>query len=111
MSDHSSDPSDPLGQEVSDERVNVSASPTVFLEPQLYRRRRLIDAARLLPVFGMFLLIVPPDLLPEGTGSSTTSLLVYLVMVWTALVVAAAVVGRYMRVTETQKVPDTGLED
>lgn len=74
-------------------------APTVFLEPQPYRRRRLIDAARLLPVFGVALLVVPPALLPVRSASSS-ALLIYLVLVWAALVVAAALVARYMRASD-----------
>ena len=72
---------------------------TVFLEPQPYRRRRLIDAARLLPVFGVALLVVPPALLPARSASSS-ALLIYLVLVWAGLVIAAALVARYMRASD-----------
>jgi hypothetical protein len=47
--------------------------PPLFLPRPGYRRRRLIDAARLLPVFG--------DTAPDG---------IYLFVVWAALVVVAA---------------------
>lgn len=33
--------------------------PPVFLERQSYRRRRLMDAARLLPVFGALVFAIP----------------------------------------------------
>lgn len=85
------DPKAPLGADPS------VASPKLFLEPQPYRRRRWIDAARLLPVFGVLLLVVPPGLLPAGRQSSTTSLFIYLFLVWVALICAAALVGYYMR--------------
>ena len=36
-----------------------SVPPPVFLERQSYRRRRLMDAARMLPLFGVLIFAVP----------------------------------------------------
>ena len=85
-------------------RPTARPAQTIFLEPQPYRRRRLIDAARLLPILGGFLTIVPPVLLPGGTLGSTSTLLMYLVFVWICLVVAAALIARHMRALD--KMPD-----
>ena len=59
---------------------------TIFLERRTYRRRRLIDAARLLPVFGMFIFAFPVLWAREiGTASGA----VYLCGGWLLLIVIA----------------------
>lgn len=72
------------------------ASP-VFLERRSYRQRRLMDAARLLPVLGGLLWLVPL-LWPQRTGSpapaeveavATSSAIVYIFGVWIVLALAA----------------------
>lgn len=67
----------------------------VFLERQSYRRRRLMDAARLLPALGLVVFLLP--LLwatgedgPPGTGRGG----LYLFAVWGALIVAAMLISR-----------------
>jgi len=68
----------------------------VFLARRSYRRRRLIDMARLLPVVGAVLFLVP--LLWESGATGATRALaqraVYLFAVWFALVAAAAALSR-----------------
>ncbi len=67
--------------------------PPIFLERSSYRRRRLIDAARILPVLGLFLWLVPL-LWPQGAdGFPASRALLYLFGVWLALVLLAALVG------------------
>jgi len=61
--------------------VRRPASP-LFLERESYRRRRLIDAVRLLPVLGLVLFLMPM----LWTRSATATGLVYLFMVWSLLV-------------------------
>ena len=66
----------------------------LFLKRRLYRQRRLRDAARMLPVFGLFLFLVPilwkpaetarPDTAPDG---------LYLFAVWAGLVLVAALMA------------------
>ena len=63
----------------------------MFLARDPYRRRRLRDAARLLPVFGAFLMILPvlrspPDAAPRVTSGDV----VYFFLIWLMLVLAAA---------------------
>jgi VIT1/CCC1 family predicted Fe2+/Mn2+ transporter len=65
----------------------------LFLARQTYRRRRLGDAARLLPVLGAFLVLAPVLLTP---GSVTTSTMTFIFLVWVALIVAAFVLSRYL---------------
>ena len=59
----------------------------LFLQRLPYRRRRRVDAARLLPVLGMFLLLLPMLWTPEDGGGRRTALDgVYLFLVWGGLI-------------------------
>jgi hypothetical protein len=63
----------------------------MFLARNPYRRRRLRDAARLLPVFGAFLMILPVMWAPPGTALRVTSGdVVYFFFIWVLLVAVAA---------------------
>ena len=62
----------------------------VFLERASYRRRRLRDGARLLPVVGLVAVMIPL-LWPQGRSAAA---LVYLFAVWAGLVLGAAVLAR-----------------
>ncbi|SFE90672.1 hypothetical protein [Roseivivax sediminis] len=67
--------------------------PLVFLERRSYRQRRVRDAARLLPVLGLFAWGVPL-LWPRGEAApGTASALVYVFAVWLGLVVAGALLS------------------
>lgn len=62
----------------------------LFLERRTYRRRRLADLARLLPVIGLVLLMVPL-LWDEGSGGMPTSrAIIWIFGVWVALVAISA---------------------
>lgn len=69
----------------------------MFLERRTYRRRRMADAARMLPLLGAFLFCVP--LLWQGgeTATSTTGAMFYLFGVWVLLVVLSGVISRHLR--------------
>jgi hypothetical protein len=58
----------------------------LFLDPDRYRRRRLMDAARLLPVLGAFLFFLPALWRPEASGHKTAIDGVYLFSVWAILI-------------------------
>lgn len=70
----------------------------VFLPPEGYRQRRLRDAARLLPVLGAALLLVPllwtPSDSPEGVSNSGA--LIYVFLVWAALILGARALSRLL---------------
>lgn len=69
----------------------------LFVERQTYRRRRLQDAARFLPVLGIVLVLVPL-LWSEGPGGVAMSgAVIYLFAVWAALVGAAMGLSLYLR--------------
>ena len=62
----------------------------LFLQRRPYRRRRKIDAARLLPVFGAFLLLLPMLWDPvAGEGRGTVHDGLYLFLVWAGLIAVA----------------------
>lgn len=58
----------------------------LFLARRSYRRRRMMDAARLLPVLGAALVLVPLYWRP-APGTAETGL--YLFALWTGLILAA----------------------
>ena len=63
----------------------------VFLGRKSYAGRRRADAARLLPVLGLFLVLLPALLAPRAGMAGT---LVYLFAAWTLLILAAALLSR-----------------
>ena len=62
----------------------------LFLQRRPYRRRRKIDAARVLPVFGAFLLLLPMLWAPAGDKArGTVHDGLYLFLVWAGLIAVA----------------------
>ena len=68
---------------------------SVFLQRRNYRRRRLVDLIRMLPVIGALLWAVPL-LWPTGENGGVTAsrALIYVFLVWFGLVVVTALVSR-----------------
>ena len=63
----------------------------LFLARIPYRRRRLRDAARLLPVFGAFLMVLPVMWTSPDRAVRVTSIdLVYFFTIWIVLILVAA---------------------
>jgi peptidoglycan/LPS O-acetylase OafA/YrhL len=62
----------------------------LFLARAPYRRRRLRDAARLLPVVGAFLLLLPLLWAPDSTMTLTSGDVIYFFLVWLGLIGLAA---------------------
>jgi hypothetical protein len=73
----------------------------VFLERRSYRRRRIGDAAKLLPVFGLVMFLLPILWADEAT---TAGGFVFVFTVWAALIALVAVISRYLSGSE----PPTG---
>ena len=68
----------------------------VFLERQVYRRRRLMDGARILPVAGLVAMLLP--VLWAGSGEATTAReAIYLFGIWFLLILAAFLLSRPLR--------------
>ena len=67
----------------------------LFLARRSYRRRRMMDAARLLPLLGLVLILLPMLWHPEDTAVPDTARgLIYLFAVWVFLILAAAALAR-----------------
>ncbi|QBY00898.1 hypothetical protein E2K80_09305 [Rhodophyticola sp. CCM32] len=79
----------------------------VFLERRTYRRNRLQDAAKLLPVLGMFLFFGPVFILTgdSGEGGATAGWLVYFLGVWLALIIVTAMLAAALE-RNTPRDPD-----
>jgi hypothetical protein len=82
----------------------------LFVAPRSYRRRRLRDAARLLPVLGTFLFLLPILWSPGQTERQDTAPDgIYLFLVWGVLIVIAGFLsGRLMEQADT---PAGGQEE
>lgn len=66
---------------------------TVFLARETYRRRRLIDAVRVLPVLGALVFLVP--LLGSGSEERSTALGgIYIFAAWALLIVGTGLIVR-----------------
>ena len=78
----------------------MAKTPTepVFLARDTYRRRRLGDAARLLPLFGLVLLALP------GLLSASAAAMVYIFVVWAVLIGLVAILSPRLARSE----PETG---
>ncbi|MBS0126742.1 hypothetical protein [Thetidibacter halocola] len=79
----------------------------LFVARETYRRRRLRDAARALPVLGLLLWMVPL-LWPLNTEAvSASGALVFLFTVWAGLVIVAGALVSAMNATDRgAAVPD-----
>ncbi|MFD2173661.1 hypothetical protein [Rhodobacter lacus] len=67
----------------------------LFLARRSYRRHRLMDAARLLPILGLVLIFLPGLWHPHGAGrAETASALIYLFGTWAVLIALAAALAR-----------------
>jgi hypothetical protein len=78
----------------------------LFLARAPYRRRRLRDAARLLPVLGVFLLILPLLWTPEARVTLSSSDVIYFFGVWLVLIGLAAAFAPGLRGGETAEDED-----
>ncbi|TYB82498.1 hypothetical protein [Maritimibacter fusiformis] len=67
----------------------------VFLAQSTYRRRRLIDAVRMVPVIGLLFFLLP-ILGSGGETRATSSGGIYLFSVWLVLIVVSAVLTRLL---------------
>ncbi len=85
----------------------------VFLPPERYRQKRLLDAARLLPVLGAALFLVPilwgsPDPAPRVSNAAA---LLYVFAVWAGLILAAFLLSRALRPEEEEPSARPGEDD
>ncbi len=75
------------------DQIPGEGSRAVFFERRTYRRRRIIDATRLLPVLGVVLFLIP--LLWQGEGGArTTDVMIYIFGIWALLAGLSGLVSR-----------------
>jgi ABC-type Co2+ transport system permease subunit len=78
----------------------------LFLARRSYRRRRLRDAARLLPVLGLFFFLLPMLWLPATPGLPDTAWKgIYLFVIWGGLVAVAFVLAPGLSSAEEDQGP------
>jgi len=69
----------------------------IFVERGTYRRRRVADAARLLPVVGVILFLLPLLWVgSDGESGRTAWVMSYIFVVWAVLAVLSGVLSRYL---------------
>lgn len=71
----------------------------VFLALKSYRQRRLRDVARVLPLLGIILWLLP--LLWRGDAGKTGGTLIYIFVIWSVLVILSAVVATRIKVDKS----------
>ncbi len=81
----------------------MNPKPPVFLARSSYRLRRAMDAARMLPVIGAILFLLP--LLWHG--GYTRQGIVFLFLVWLGLIIVAAALSRPLNSIRDDSEPDT----
>lgn len=76
----------------------------VFLAKRAYYKRRMTDAARLLPVLGVGLLVLPLlwNSSETGEGMRTVHVMFYLFLVWIFLAGAAGLISRRLSVKDDE---------
>lgn len=79
---------------------------SLFLERQSYRRRRLIDMVRMLPVIGMMLWSIPllwPSGDTVGHRVATSDAIIFIFLVWLSMVCGAGALARVMKHSDTDE--------
>jgi len=76
-----------------------SPQKSPFLDVKSYRRKRLIDAARMLPVLGAAVLVFPlPFLFFRSLDTANAATLaIFFFVVWLILILGAGVLARLLR--------------
>jgi hypothetical protein len=87
------------------------ARPPVFLPPAGYRRKRVRDAAHLLPLLGTALVLLPLLWTPSDAegGVVNSAALLYVFGVWAGLILAALGLAQALRPGEGEE--DASQED
>lgn len=86
-------------------------TPPLFLRRASYRQRRRRDAARLLPVVGLFLMLLPVLWSPQDTFRRDTAPDgIYLFVIWAVLIVLALLISRSLN-TEGDDLDAEAMQD
>ena len=89
--------------------------PSVFLERRSYRRRRMMDALRLLPILGGMLFMLPlfwPN--ADGTGADAVPMstaVIYVFVVWMLLILGSFALWRVLWFGRIPEAPDPDAAD
>lgn len=75
--------------------MTIPSDRPIFLERAAYRRRRLQDAARLLPIVTICAMLVPVWLLPKALSGATGMVILFLL--WLAVIVTSAALHQKLR--------------
>jgi hypothetical protein len=82
----------------------------LFVARRTYRHRRMADAARLLPILGAGLFLLPllwrSGETPDAPGLSTVAVMIYLFAAWIFLAGVAGVISRRLPETEEESPRD-----
>ncbi len=89
--------------------MSSNRSP-LFLERATYRRRRMMDGARVLPVLG-FVLILLPVLWTHSGGMGTAGEAIYLFGLWLGLIIVAGLLSRPLRAALGREIPPQSNPD
>lgn len=73
--------------------MSAQSKANIFLERSNYRQRRLQDAARLLPVVGIIVVLIPL-LWSDHENQGTSFGLIYIFGAWALLVIGAGYLSR-----------------
>ena len=88
----------------------MKPAKSVFLERRSYRRRRMGDAAVLLPLFGTVLLLIPLLWQSAEGGARTTDVMLYIFGVWALLAGLARLVSGYLEVEPVADTEEVGAD-
>jgi hypothetical protein len=78
--------------------MNRQSKTPVFLQKASYRQRRLQDAAKLVPLLGAVLWMMPLAWQSDGSGDTeNASALLYIFGVWVILIAVTAILSRLLR--------------
>ena len=69
----------------------------VFLERETYRRRRIGDAAKFMPFFGLVLMLLP---VLWADVATTAGGMIYLFVVWAILIAVSGFLSRVLTASE-----------
>jgi hypothetical protein len=80
--------------------MSETGNKGLFFRNAVYRRNRLIDAVRLLPVLGTILFLMPAFL--AGGSAATARQWLYLFGAWIVMIIVAALMARALRKNEAE---------
>ncbi|WP_420010590.1 hypothetical protein [Tateyamaria sp.] len=97
--------------------MTTPQQPPVFLERRSYRQRRLMDALRLLPIFGVLLWMFPlfwpatQDETAQAAPIPMSAAVIYVFVVWFVLIASSFALRQILRPTFEQQAADLGEAD